>query len=111
MTNDEVLACSLSGPELIERVARWRRVTTKATSRRIEGGRMVSTYPRDEELVGELRALIAAEAECCSFMRFDVDERADDVRIELSVPDEMSDMLEVMIGLLTGDSAPVAAAS
>ncbi len=110
----ENLACSLSGPDLIERIAAWGRVAARATSRAVEPGRIVSTYPPDPLILRELRALIAAEADCCSFMQFKVEEGADQVVVELRVPDEMSETLAVMLGLVTNQSvnqSTVAAAS
>jgi hypothetical protein len=65
-----------------------------------EGG-IVSTYPQDQEVLDQLRRLIAAEAECCAFMRFNVQEGADEVVVELRVPEDMSEALAVMLGLVT----------
>ncbi len=95
----ESLGCSLEGQELSDRVGEWARLMARATSRRVEKGRIVSTYPREKNLLDQLNALIAAEAECCSFMNFRVEEQPDQVVVELSVPDEMSEALN-SIGLL-----------
>ena len=97
----ESLACSLSGSELGDRVREWQQIASRATSRRVEETCIVSTYPRDEQLLKQLRDLIAAEAECCSFMRFDVQERPDEVVVRLSVPEGMSDALASMLGAVT----------
>ena len=99
--SNETLACSLAGDELVGRIREWTQVTARATSRHVEKGRIVSTYPIDEELLRRLRELIAAEAECCSFMQFEVKEGPDQVTVELRVPDEMSEALAVMLGLVT----------
>ena len=105
---EETLACSLNGPELIKRVEEWRRLTSQATSRRVEEAGIVSTYPREERVVQELRRLIAAEGECCSFMKFEVRERPDEVEVELRVPEGMTESLAQMLGLVTdpAGSAP-----
>jgi hypothetical protein len=104
MTKEEALACSLSGPELMERMRQWGHVVSQATSRHVEEGRIVSTYPPEQQLLQQLRKLIAAEAECCSFMRFNVEEGPDEVVVELRVPEEMSEALAVMLGLVTQGS-------
>ena len=101
MTSTETLACSLAGDELIQRLGEWAAVASRATSRHVEKGRIVSTYPPDEDILRRLRDLIAAEAECCSFMQFEVKEGPDEVEVELRVPDEMSEALAVMLGLVT----------
>jgi hypothetical protein len=76
-----------------------------------EGG-IVSTYPQDQEVLDQLRRLIAAEAECCAFMRFNVQEGADEVVVELRVPEDMSEeALAVMLGLVTQQPAPGPASS
>ncbi|MDQ3987312.1 MAG: hypothetical protein M3280_12550 [Actinomycetota bacterium] len=91
----------MSGPELVERIKEWGRVASRATSRHVGKGRIVSTFPRDRELVQQLRRLIAAEARCCSFMQFNVEERPEQVVVELRVPDDMSETLAGILGLLT----------
>ena len=104
-----MLACSLDGPELVERMEQWTQLASRATSRRVEKTRVVSTYPRSEDLLQQLRGLIAAEAECCSFMQFTIDEHEDEFEVELRVPDDMSEALAVMLGLVTqepGSSGP-----
>ncbi len=106
MMKEETLACSLSGPEMIERIREWGQVAARATSRHVEKGRIVSTYPPDQPLLQQLRRLIAAEAECCPFMQFKVDEGADRVEVELRVPEDMSEALAVMLGLVTQQPGP-----
>jgi MerR family transcriptional regulator, copper efflux regulator len=106
MTKEETLACSLSGPDMIERIREWGQVASRATSRHVEKGRIVSIYPPDQQLLQQLRELIAAEAECCPFMRFNVEEGPDEVEVELRVPDDMSEALAVMLGLVTQQSDP-----
>ncbi len=105
----EALGCSLEGQELSDRVDEWARLMGRATSRRVEKGRIVSTYPREQSLLDQLSGLIAAEAECCSFMNFRVEEQADQVVVELSVPDEMSQTLSSMFGLLATEPLGVTA--
>ena len=106
MPEENRLACSLSGPELVERVREWGDVASHATSRRVEKGRIVSTYPRDAGVLRRLRRLIAAEADCCPFMHFHIEEGPDEVEVELRVPDDMSEALAVMLGLVTEQSGP-----
>jgi hypothetical protein len=110
MTTEEMLACSLSGPDLVQRIGEWAHVASQATSRHVEKGLIVSTYPPDRRFLQELRKLIAAEAECCPFMHFKVEEGPGQVVVELRVPDEMSEALAVMLGLVT-QQAPQPASS
>jgi hypothetical protein len=105
MTNTETLTCSLSGPKLVERIREWGQVASHATSRHEEKSRIVSTYPPDQQLLQRLRKLIAAEAECCPFMKFNVEEGPDQVEVELRVLDDMSEALAAMLGLVTHQPA------
>jgi hypothetical protein len=97
---DQQLACTLSGPELVQRIQDWRQVASQATSRTVGEKGIVSVYPRKPELIGELRRLIHAEAECCAFMEFQLSEMGDEVVVELRVPDEMSHVLPMLLGRL-----------
>jgi hypothetical protein len=81
------LACSLDGMELTARIDAWREVMGRATTRRVEDGRVVATYPNEPQLRDRLRELIALEGECCSFLRFDLRERPDAIVTELHVPE------------------------
>ena len=97
---DQAVACSLNEAQLLNRLEEWRRVTSQATSRRVEKAGIVSTYPREEHVVQELRRLIEAENQCCSFMKFEGRQRADELEVELRVPEGMSESLAQMLGLV-----------
>ena len=98
-------ACSLEGSELLARIHAWQQVTSRAISRRVEGDRIVATYPNDAQLLGQLRELIAAEAACCSFLEFTVEEKPDAVVTELGFPEETPAEMRTMILELIGASA------
>ena len=104
MTELPLLACSLDGKEQRDRVADWTKVIQRATSREVQDGRIISRYTSDPHLLGELRVLIAAEAECCSFMAFEVQETQDEVIVEVRVPSEMNHVLAGMFGLVTEET-------
>jgi hypothetical protein len=95
--------CSLEGPELLDRIDAWQDVVTRATSRGIEDGRVVAGYPKDAQLLGRLRQLVAAEAECCSFLLFDVEETPDEIVTELRLPEGMPDSVRTrVVALVAG---------
>jgi hypothetical protein len=89
--------CRLDGPDLVDRIDAWREVTKLATVRRVEGDRVVAVYPNDAQLLSRLRELIAAEAECCSFLRFDVDETPDAIVTELRLPADVPDATRTQV--------------
>lgn len=80
------VTCGLAPLELGERIVAWRMLATRATNRTVEQGRIVATYPHDPELVARLTELIAAERDCCSFLRFTVHNERDVIRLELVYP-------------------------
>jgi hypothetical protein len=98
----ENLACTLSGPALVQRIQDWRKVASHATARSLRDTTIVSVYPRDNEVINELRRLIDAEAECCSFMEFRLSEVDDEVVVDLRVPEEMSHVLPLLLGVAEG---------
>jgi hypothetical protein len=93
----ETLACTLEGKELEERVRAWMEVASRARDRKVEPGRIVSVYPRDTALRERLRELIAAEAECCTFLKFSIAEGHDTMTIELRLPEEMTPMFSSLL--------------
>jgi hypothetical protein len=104
-TPAQPLACSLEGSALVGRMDAWQEVVRRATSRRVERDRVVAIYPNDPDLRDRLHELIAAEAECCGFLRFDLDERPDTIVTELRLPDGMTDSTRSLILELFGRSS------
>ena len=104
MATTETLDCALSGAELIDRITEWRELASHASRRRVDKGRIVSTYPTD--LLSQLRTLIAAEAECCPSMQFSVRERSNEVEVELRVSEEIAEQVAAMLGLVNLERAP-----
>jgi hypothetical protein len=89
MDKPQPLTCSLDGTELTTRLDAWQEVVARATSRGVEDGRVVAVYPKDAQILARLRELIAAEAECCSFLHFSLEETPDAIVTELRLPEEM----------------------
>jgi hypothetical protein len=96
------LSCRLDGPDFVDRIEAWREVVARATTRRVEGGRVVAVYPNDAQLLARLRELIAAEAECCSFLHFSLEETPDAILTELRLPEELPDSTRTSVVALFG---------
>ncbi len=107
MKQNEIQACSLDGTQLAERLEEWGRVTSRAIRRRVDGGRMVADYPKDDALLRRIEELIEAEAECCSFMQFTVTEDAESFTVELRVPDDIAPAIIGALGRSVEEPAPV----
>ena len=89
--------CALDSGEMIERVKAWRAVSSRALAREVYSDRITSIYPSDPALIGQLKDLIAAEAICCSFLKFSMKEEAGETIVELSFPEEARPVVESVI--------------
>lgn len=94
-------SCSLDLSDLSRRLDAWRRVAAQGRTVEVTDDRVVAVYPRREALLADLRALVDAEAECCSFLTFTIEERGDDIVSELSYPPDTPAALRAFIGELT----------
>jgi hypothetical protein len=102
METPQPLTCTLDGPDLVNRIEAWREVVARATTRRVEDGRVVAVYPKDAQILARLRELIAAEAECCSFLHFRLEETPDAILTELRLPEELPDSMRTRVVALFG---------
>lgn len=91
-------ACTLDSTQLVERIAEWREVSSQATSRTVEAEKIISIYPPDPQLTERIRYLIAAEAECCAFLKFSMAEGAHHTVVELAYPAEARSLVEAVVG-------------
>ncbi|MDQ4025525.1 MAG: hypothetical protein M3217_08555 [Actinomycetota bacterium] len=93
--------CTLDNGEMAERVNEWRAVSSRAISREVHAGKITSAYPPDPDLIGRLKALIAAEAVCCSFLEFTIEEQRHQTMVELTFPEEAKALVESVIAAPT----------
>ena len=89
------LACTLDATDGADRSRRWRQLVADAApvARRTEG-RLEVRYQPGPGVLDELRALAAAEAECCSFVAWVVTEQAGDPTLVVSAPAGQPDLIE-----------------
>lgn len=91
--------CTLDSTEMIERVAAWRDISSRAISREVLSGRIISTYPSERAVIATLEELIAAEVLCCSFMTFELRQHEDQTVVELTFPEEARPLVESVISV------------
>ena len=89
-------SCTLENLEMIERISAWREVSSHAISREVGPECITSVYPQDAALLRRLEDLIAAEASCCSFMKFEIQERDDHTIVRLTFPEEARPLIETV---------------
>lgn len=86
---DQPIACSLSAADLHTRKRDTADIAHQALRSRqpLDGGaRLTFTAGGDTER--KLREVIAAEGDCCSFLRFDLGSDGDTLRLDVTGPDE-----------------------
>ncbi|HWC14219.1 MAG TPA: hypothetical protein VG929_06460 [Actinomycetota bacterium] len=98
MDSAEPTGCTLGSDELVERVSAWRDITSHAISRHVEADRVTSVYPKDADLLARLQRLIAAEASCCSFLKFTIEQRAEDILVQLTFPEDARRLVATAFG-------------
>ena len=91
------VSCALNPSEMGERLSAWRAVSSRAVSRENDAGRITSVYPSDPDVTTQLKELIAAEALCCSFLNFEVEERDGHTVVELTFPEEARPLVESVL--------------
>jgi hypothetical protein len=79
----EPIACSLSGPELKERLAE----ISAAGEHAVRVGDELR-FPADAATRERLEAIIAAESRCCAFLSFDLRESGDELVLTIDAPAE-----------------------
>jgi hypothetical protein len=85
MDTDARIACSLSGDELPERLAELGAIGKDALLSVSPGGAL--RFRADAATRERLEAVIAAESRCCSFVSFDLGERAGELVLTIGAPE------------------------
>ena len=82
MTTDTPIACSLSRDELPKRLAEMRAVGKDALLSVSQEGTL--RFRADQPTCERLEAIMAAESECCSFLRFELTEENGDLVLSVT---------------------------
>jgi len=99
MTDDTPIACSLNTGQLEQRLTEIAAVgAASLISRGSEGGRHLLRFRADATTRQRLEAIVAAEAECCSFLDLSLSEQAGELVLSISA---LRDAEEVAAGLAT----------
>jgi hypothetical protein len=93
----EEAACRLTPNAFSERRATWHSLMTQVLHRRVEPGRVFSTYPNRPEIAQGLAQLVEAERDCCPFLEFDIREDDSTIEVELRYPPEFASTLAAVL--------------
>jgi hypothetical protein len=104
MSTEPVIACSLSGEELPQRLAEVRAIGRDALmSVSAEG---VLRFRADERTRGRLEAIIAAESGCCPFLSFDLREQAGALLLTIAAPDGSEPLAFDLVNAFAVEAGP-----
>jgi hypothetical protein len=95
------IACTLTGASLEERAAWLGRLGEESLIDGVRAGDGLELLFRPEA-AADLGELVRAEAECCSFLAFEIDPREGQIRLGISGPTESGSVLDDMLAALRG---------
>jgi hypothetical protein len=89
------IACTLSAAEFTGRKAETAEIARDAlrSRRPIEHGSLL-TFAADADTERQLRDIVAAEAQCCAFLRMDLRRAGEALELEVTGPDEARPIIE-----------------
>jgi len=108
MSSELPIACTLSGPDLAERLREMNDLGRSAlleVERNGARGRAVLRFERDDETAERLRAIVAAEARCCAFLDMTVRAGADALALTIDAPDDAALVVDELVRAFSARSA------
>jgi hypothetical protein len=92
---EQPIACSLTAAAFQERKQQTAQIARDALrSREALAGGARLTFTATEATERNLREIIAAESECCSFLRFDLGRDGESLRLDVTGPDQAQPIIE-----------------
>jgi hypothetical protein len=108
MPQDLPIACSLSAPDLKDRLAEMARLGRDALiDRRLDGTHAQLRFAAGAGVRGRVAAIVAAESSCCAFLAFRVTDEPDAVALDVTAPEGAEPALAEWVEAFSAE--PVAA--
>jgi hypothetical protein len=101
MTTDTPIACSLSADELPARLAEVRAVGKDALLAVTPEGSL--HFRADDTTRERLEAIIAAESQCCSFLRFELAEESGALVLSVAAPEGAEPLAQDLVDAFAAD--------
>jgi hypothetical protein len=95
MSEGAPIACSLNPADLQRRLAEIAALGADALLGQAEDGAL--RFRDDSATRARLEAVIAAEAECCAFLRFELRERGDELELEILAPEAAEPVVDDLV--------------
>ena len=107
MSTDEPLACTLTAAQMPERLAEIRAIGADAllSSETSASRSALLRFRASSATRARLRALIAAEAECCAFLSFALADEADAVLLTISAPEGGEPIMQELVCAFRDEAA------
>jgi hypothetical protein len=106
MTNPRPIACSLSAGDLQQRLAEIAAVGGDSlVGRALEDGRHVLRFQPGPATRDRLERIVAAEADCCSFLDLDLTERDGELVLTIAAPADAQLVADGLALAFAGGSA------
>ena len=106
MNSDIPIVCSLDADQLEQRLAEIGAVGADFL-RNVQSfpGEAILRFAAGEETRERLEAIVAAEARCCAFMSFDLDDEPGAIVMRISAPGGAELVLDDLVGAFRGEAA------
>jgi hypothetical protein len=99
MTSDTPIACSLGASELEQRLTAIAEIgADNLISRDTEGDNRLLHFRANATTRRQLKAIVAAEAECCSFLDLTLSEEGDRLVLSIAAPREAQVLADELAG-------------
>ena len=106
MTNSQPIACSLGAGDLQQRLAAIAEIGADSLiGRGLENGRHVLRFRADAETRKRLDEIVAAEADCCSFLDLVLLEEGGELVLTIAAPDEAQPIADDLALTFAGERA------
>ena len=94
-TSNEPIACTLNATDFQERVAWIRALNAKALRGSAREG-LVLHLTYDAERAADVREFVRRESACCAFLRFEMGDVPDGIRVTVTAPEEAREAAETI---------------
>ncbi len=95
MTESAPIACSLNVAELRGRLAEMAGIGADALLGEADGGAL--RFRNEPGILARLKAVIAAESECCAFLRFELRTGGGELELEMLAPEGAERVVEALV--------------
>lgn len=106
MTEELPIACSLGASDLKRRLTAIAEIGAKSLrGREADGKRHLLRFRSDAETRRQLEAIVAAEAECCSFLDLTLEEDGSELVLTVAAPEDGQAVADELAAAFAGARA------